>query len=292
MKIIGKTAIITGGSRGIGKAVAAAFLRNGANVMLAARSRDELVAAQSELAAKRIELNKENAQNGGSVAVFVTDVSRRADVAALVKKTVATFGGVDIVVNAAGAYGAIGPVATVDVEEWKKTFDINLFGTFNVIQEVLPLFIRSGTASAHKKIINFSGGGDGPLPSFSAYNASKVAIVRLTETLAKELAEQNIDVNAVAPGPVNTKILEDGLAAGEKMIGKEMYEKFLKQKHDGGVPPEKAAELCVFLASSDSDGLSGKLVSAIYDNWNEWTKDDIIKLMASDKLNLRRVNFQ
>lgn len=290
MKLTGKVAIITGGSRGIGKAVAAAFLRNGANVMLAARSSDELAAAQSELAAIKTEANKGNAQNGGRVEVCVTDVSKRADVAALVKKTVATFGGADIVVNAAGAYGAIGPVATVDAEAWKKTFDINLFGTFNVIQEALPLFIKSATGSAHKKIINFSGGGDGPLPSLSAYNASKAAIVRLTETLAKELADKHIDVNAVAPGPVNTQILEDGLAAGEKTIGKEMYEKFLKQKHDGGVPPEKAGELCVFLASSDSDGLSGKLVSAIYDKWSEWTKEDITKLMTGDTLNLRRVN--
>jgi NAD(P)-dependent dehydrogenase (short-subunit alcohol dehydrogenase family) len=189
-------------------------------------------------------------------------------------------------------YGAIGELASVDAEEWKRTFDINLFGVFNVIQEVLPAFAAStaSSGSARKKIINFSGGGDGPLPNFSAYSTSKVAIVRLTETLAKEFAERNIDVNAVAPGSVNTKILQDALAAGEASVGKEMYAKFLKQKEEGGVGPEKAAALCIFLASDDSNGLSGKLISAVWDKYDEWSKDDIARLMQSDTLTLRRVN--
>lgn len=282
MKLTGKISIITGGSRGIGRAVAEAFLLNGASVMLSARSREELMATKKELE-----------ETGGHVEIFPADVSKKHEVAELVKYTVATFGTVDIVVNAAGVYGAIGAVATVNAEEWKKTFDINLFGTFNVIQEVLPIFVarEGGVGIGHKKIINFSGGGDGPLPSFSAYNASKVAIVRLTETLAKELTGQNIDVNAIAPGAVNTKILDDGLAAGVDVIGKEMYAKLLKQKQEGGVPAEKAAALCVYLASSDSDGLSGKLVSAVWDKWSEWGKDDIAELMVGDKLTLRRVNL-
>jgi NAD(P)-dependent dehydrogenase (short-subunit alcohol dehydrogenase family) len=275
-----KVAIVTGGSRGIGRAVAAAFLRNGASVMLAARSKEELAAAKAELAGL-----------GGRVEVFAADVSLEEDMFALVKNTVDILDGLDIVVNAAGAYGAIGAVGTVDAREWKKTFDVNLFGTFNVAKAALSAFAAAGTSSGHKKIINFSGGGDGPLPNFSAYSTSKIAVVRFTETLAKELAGQNIDVNAVAPGAVNTKILEDAIAAGERVVGKEMYQKLLKQKEEGGVGPEKAAELCVFLASASSDGLSGKLVSAIWDNYNEWSKADIDQLMQGDKLNIRRVNL-
>jgi 3-oxoacyl-[acyl-carrier protein] reductase len=285
MKLQNKIAVITGGSRGIGKAVAAAYLREGASVMLAARSKEELVAAKTEL-------EKSDVGAAGKVKIFSADVSNTGEVRALIDATVKAFGTIDIVVNAAGVYGAIGAVATVDAEEWKKTFDINLFGVFNMIQAVLPVFEGSKlSGGARKKIINFSGGGDGPLPHFSAYNASKVAIVRLTETLAKEFEGQHIDVNAVAPGPVNTKILEDALAAGEASVGKEIYEKLLKQKKEGGVGPEKAAELCVFLASSDSDGLSGKLVSAVWDRYPAWTKEDIAEFMTSDKLNLRRVNL-
>jgi 3-oxoacyl-[acyl-carrier protein] reductase len=274
-KLEGKIAIITGGSRGIGKAVAKAFLANGASVMISARSKDELAQAKAELA-----------KIGGGVEYFAADVSKKADVKALFKKTVEIFGAVNVVVNAAGVYGAIGAADVVDFEKWKATFDINLFGTFNMIQEAIPELAKGGKG----KIINFSGGGDGPLPYFSAYSASKVAIVRLTETLAEELKERKIDINAVAPGPVNTKILEDGLAAGEKLIGKEAYAKLLKQKGEGGVPPEKAAALCVFLASGDSDGLSGKLLSAVWDKWETWGKDDIAKFMKEKTLALRRVN--
>lgn len=276
MKLKGKIAIITGGSRGIGKAVAKAFLENGASVMLSARSKEELEATRTELT-----------RGGRNVEIFPADVSKKTDVKALVKKTLDTFGAVDILVNAAGTYGAIGPVASVDLEKWKEAFTINLFGTVDVIQEALPVFVKAGRG----KIINFSGGGDGPFPHFTSYSSSKVAVVRFTESLAKEVKENNIDVNAVAPGAVNTKILEDGLKAGEKLVGKETYERFLKQKKEGGVSPEKAAALCVFLASGDSDGLSGKLVSAVWDKWNEWSKDDIKRLMASDLLTLRRVNL-
>lgn len=272
MKLKGKTALITGGGRGIGKTVAQFFHAEGASIALAARSEDELKAVKAEI--------------GDRVQIFPSDISKRSEVKALVEATLAAFGTIDVLVNAAGIYGAIGPVAEVDFEKWKETFAINLFGTFSMIQETLPIFVKKKKG----KIINFSGGGDGPFPNFTAYSSSKVAVVRLTESLAKELKQYNIDVNAIAPGAVNTKILEAGLAAGEKMAGKENYEKFLKQKDGGGVPPEKAAALCVFLASDASDGLSGKLVSAVWDKWDTWTKDDIARLMASDLLTLRRVN--
>lgn len=275
MKLNGKTVLITGGSRGIGKAIAELFLRNGARVIISARSRDELTGAKTELE-----------KGGGNVEFFPADVSKKSDVKALVKKTLDLFGAVDVLVNAAGAYGAIGAVAGVDFEKWKETFEVNLFGTFNVIQETLPIFMKKH----HGKIINFSGGGDGPLPHFSAYNAAKAAVVRFTETLAEEIKEYGITVNAVAPGPVNTKILEDALNAGETLVGKEMYAKLQKQKKEGGVSPQKAAELCLFLASDDSNGLSGKLLSAVWDDWKTWDAAKIKDIMSSNKFTLRRVS--
>lgn len=275
MKLKGKSIIITGGSRGIGRAVAALFAHEGAKVMLAARSAEELAAAKESIA-----------DGSGEVETFVADVSNKEDVKNLAKETVSKFGTVDVLVNAAGIYGAIGPAASVDFEKWKQTFAVNIFGTFNTIQEMLPIFIKKKAG----KIINFSGGGDGPLPNFSAYSSSKTAVVRLTETLAEELKGQGIMMNAIAPGPVNTQILEDALSAGEELVGKEMYAKIKKQKEDGGVSPEKAAELCLFLASDESNGLSGRLVSAVWDDWKSWDADKIKEIMGSNKLVLRRTS--
>lgn len=273
-----KTALITGGSRGIGRAIAEAFLREGAKVMIAARSSEELSRAKEEL-------SNNFSAGGGGVEICATDVSRPADVEDLVQKTLKTFGKVDILVNAAGIYGPIGLSTSVDFEKWKETFAVNVFGTFNLLQKVLPLMIKENKG----KVINFSGGGDGPLPRFSAYNSSKVAVVRLTETIAAEVKDYNVDMNAIAPGPVNTKLLHEALAAGEEATGKERYQVLLKQKETGGVPRELTAELCVFLASSVSDGLTGKFLSAQWDDWKSWTREDIKKISQSERFTLRRV---
>ncbi|MEK9180247.1 MAG: SDR family oxidoreductase, partial [Patescibacteria group bacterium] len=152
-----KKAIITGGSRGIGFAVAAFFVKEGAEVMLAARSAEELAAAKAEL-------------GHGKVHTHISDVSREADVKALIAAANKEMGGVDVLVNAAGIYGPIGPSADVDVAKWRNTFEVNLFGTFYAFCEVVPLMMKQNGG----KIINFSGGGDGPFPNFSAYSSSKV----------------------------------------------------------------------------------------------------------------------
>jgi NAD(P)-dependent dehydrogenase (short-subunit alcohol dehydrogenase family) len=273
MKLQGKVALITGGGRGIGKSVAELFSQHGATLMLCARSAQELGKTRDELV-----------KAGGRVEVFVADVSRTEDVRALVARTLEAFGKIDVLVNAAGTYGAIGAITTLDFAKWKATFAVNLFGTFSVIQQALPSMIehRGG------RIINFSGGGEGPLPNFSAYSTSKIAVVRLTENLAEELKSYGIMVNVVAPGAVNTKILDDALDAGKERVGADLYARFLKQKQEGGVSPLKAAELCVFLASDESKGLTGKFVSAIWDDWNKWDEKQIREIMATDRLTIRR----
>ena len=230
--------------------------------------------------AKRI--SKKEFQN---IETCRADVSSPSDVAALVRATVEAFGEPDILVNAAGIFGPIGPFEGMDFDAWKKTFDINIFGTFNVIQAVAPLMRKKG----YGKIINFGGAGDGPLPNFSAYSASKGAVARLTETVAAELKSVHVDVNAIAPGPVNTKFLDDALAAGEQAVGAEKYKLLLKQKEEGGTPPELAGELCVFLVSSASDGLTGKMISAKWDDWKKWDKKRIEEIVKSDIYTLRRV---
>jgi NAD(P)-dependent dehydrogenase (short-subunit alcohol dehydrogenase family) len=126
------------------------------------------------------------------------------------------------------------------------------------------------------------------MPFFSAYAASKAAVVRYVETLALELIEHGIDCNSIAPGALNTRLLDEVLAAGPDRVGKAFYEASLKQKATGGDSPEQAAELCVFLASTASDGITARLISAKWDPWGELPRyrDD---LAGSDLYTLRRI---
>jgi NAD(P)-dependent dehydrogenase (short-subunit alcohol dehydrogenase family) len=125
-------------------------------------------------------------------------------------------------------------------------------------------------ANKYGKIVQLSGGGaTNPLPRITAYAASKAAIVRFAESLAEEVAGDGIDVNAIAPGALNTRLLDEVLEAGPERVGESFYARSLKQKNEGGAPLERGAELAVFLASAASDGITGKLLSAIWDPWEE-----------------------
>lgn len=267
-----RASIITGGSKGIGKTIARALLEEGSNCLLAARGADALLATVRELS-----------DIGPRVHGFVGDVSIEADARALVDRALAEFGTADILVNCAGIYGPIGPSVEVDPPAWWDTLRINLLGTLLCTRFVLPEMLRKGKG----KVINMGGGGAStPFPRFSAYAASKAAVVRLTETIAEEIKGSGIDVNVIAPGAVNTRLLDQVLEAGE--AAGEFIERSREQKANGGTPPEKAAELAVFLASDRSDGLSGRLISAVWDDWRQMA-GHIDEVMASDLYTLRRV---
>jgi len=223
-KLANKKAVIFGGSRGIGKAIAEAYLKEGAEVFLVARNAVELAQAQKELA------------RYGVVNTAAADVSSEEDVKHVAEQVGKLWGSVDVLVNAAGIYGPIGPLTEVDIVEWKKTIDINLFGTFLATRAFSSLMKAQGGS-----MINFVGGGEGAYANFSAYASSKGGVGRFTETAAAELAPRKIRVNAIAPGAVNTTFLDELLAAGPEKTGKETYEKSMKQKKSGGVSPEKAA---------------------------------------------------
>lgn len=268
-----KVSVITGGSMGIGKAIALAFAREGSHLVLASRVKSYLEATRQELEGF-----------GPSVKIFPADVSQESEVKALVAFTLNEFRDISILVNCAGIYGPIGFVTDLDSKKWREAIEINLFGTFLCIKAVLPTMIKNRKG----KIINLSGGGAAsPFPRFSAYSASKAAVVRLTETLADEVKEYNIDINAIAPGGVNTRLLEQALVAGEA-AGKDFLAKAIKQKREGGTPPEAVAELAVFLASAKSDGLTGRLISLIWDGWREIPRR-LPEIMSSDIYTLRRI---
>jgi NAD(P)-dependent dehydrogenase (short-subunit alcohol dehydrogenase family) len=212
------------------------------------------------------------------------DVSRRDDVECMVKFAVEKVNRIDILVNNAGILGPIGPLHVSDPNTWVETVHINLIGTFLCCRAVLPFLIEQGKG----KIINLSGGGAAsPRPFFSAYASSKAAVVRLTENLAEEVERFNIQVNAIAPGSVNTRLLDEVLAAGD-LAGQREKQRAEKQKETGGISPEMAAALAVFLASDESDGLSGRLISAVWDDWAKLSRR-IPEIMSGDLFTLRRI---
>lgn len=275
-KLQGKTALVTGAGRGLGAAVSIALAKEGASLVLASRTKSEL-----DEVMQWITLTGQKAQT------VVADVSNEADVERMVKTAIDSNGKIDILVNCAGVYGPIGQMWTLDAQAWTKAVQINLIGTFLCCKSVIPYMIEK----KHGKIINFSGGGaTSSLPRFSAYAVSKTAVVRLTETLSDEVKEFNIQVNAIAPGAVDTSLQNEVMAAGEK--AGEIFTRFKQNRESGKgwVPKELAADLSVFLASSASDGLTGKLIAAPYDGWEKWDEKKIKDVMSSAEFTLRRID--
>jgi 3-oxoacyl-[acyl-carrier protein] reductase len=273
MTIEGRVALVSGGSQGIGKAIVARLLSDGARVAFCARNPREVEAAARELAAI-----------GPDVLGFPADVTEEAQVQALVAACLERFGRIDVLVNNAAIYGPIGPSWDIDPAHWRQTIDVNLIGVFLLNRAVIPTMIRLGGG----KIINVSGGGAAnPFPRYSAYAASKAAVVRFTETLAVELAEHNIQVNAMAPGMVATRMHEQTLAAGD-LAGREFLRKTRDEVSRGGVDPSIPAALVAFLASKEADWITGKFIHAVWDRWADFD-DHRDELAQTDVYTLRRI---
>lgn len=274
----GKVAIITGANQGLGREIARKYVLAGADVMLCARNDVLLKGVEAEL----------HTLAGPSQKIIskTVDVSVDTDVQAMVSETLAKLGGCHILVNNAGIYGPKGGIEDVDWSEWAKTIEINVYGSILMCRAVLPHF----KAQKYGKVIQLSGGGaTSPMPKISAYAASKAAIVRFAETLAEEVRGKGIDVNAIAPGALNTRMLDEILEAGPEKVGLAFYERSLKQKSSGGTQLDTGADLAVFLASPASDGITAKLISAVWDDWEHWP-EHLDELNSSDIYTLRRIS--
>jgi NAD(P)-dependent dehydrogenase (short-subunit alcohol dehydrogenase family) len=277
MKLQGRIAIITGASQGLGAEIARQYVVNGASVVLCARSANKLAEQQQLLTP---ELGP-----GARIVTFVGDIGERADVDALFTTTRSEFSRLDILVNNAGIYGPMGNIEDVDMDEWIDAVRINLFGLVYASRAAMPIF----RAQRYGKIVNISGGGAAnPMPAITSYAASKAAVVRFTESLALECKDDKIDVNAIAPGALVTRMMDQLLDAGPEKVGHQFYDRMKKIAGEGGTPLDVGASLCVFLGSAESDGITGKLIAAQWDRWEDWPKH-LDELNGSDVYTLRRI---
>jgi len=241
-----RTVLVTGGGRGIGRAIALGFAEPGAHVVVAGRSRDALERTAAEIETRGAE--------GTPVTMDVTDAaSISAAVRALGADGVET---IDVLVNNAGVGGGE-PVEGSDIERWRRTIDVNLVGMYLVTRECLPL-IRSGG-----RIVNLASVlGRFGVPGYTAYCASKHGVIGFTRALALELVGRGVTVNALVPGWVDTEMSVDGMTQGAKATGK-TFEEF-RAMAIGAVPiqriiqPEEVAGLARFLASPAASAITGQ----------------------------------
>jgi NAD(P)-dependent dehydrogenase (short-subunit alcohol dehydrogenase family) len=203
----------------------------------------------------------------------------------LIGAAIEAFGRIHILVNNAGVYGPMGSIDQVDWSEWARSIEINIYGSVLPIRAILPHFRQH----RYGKVIQLSGGGaTTPLPRITAYAAAKAAVVRLAESVALDVKDQGIDVNSLAPGALNTRMMNELIAAGPAAVGQAFFDRMRKIADDGGTPLERGAALAVFLASAESDGITGRLLSAPWDPW-ESLQEHRADLDASDIYTLRRI---
>lgn len=275
--LVGKNIMITGASRGLGSHLARVMWRHGASLLLVARSEKTLF----ELCAGLMT----SAENGQQAHVVRADLRTADAVPTIIGEAHRVWGKLDVLINNAAVLGPIGQVWENAWDEWQATVRVNLLAVVELCRACLPWMFeyRQG------KIINLSGGGaTGPRPHFSAYATAKAGLVRFSEILAHEVRDMNLQVNCVAPGAMHTDMLRAVLRAGPEAAGEREYAQAVKQAESVGVTPQRAVELCVFLASEAGDGITGKLLSAVWDPW-ETLPEHLGDLYDSDIYTLRRI---
>lgn len=253
VRLRGRVALVTGGAGGIGSTIAGALANEGAAVILLGRSENRLQAKAAVL------------QSIGHTVSWVRgDVTDPEAMRDAVSSILNTYDRLDILVNCAGRYGPFGPVHRVDPEAWAANVRTNLVGAFNAIWAVVPAMIQGGRGGT---IICLSGGGASKgRPTFSAYASSKAGVVRLAETIAEELRPHNIAVYVIAPGGVYSEMTEELLSSRTAAASEDVAEAE-RIKTTGGTAPRRIGELAVFLASGAGHPLTGRFISAVWDDW-------------------------
>lgn len=269
-----KLALITGASRGLGARLVRRFWLDGYSLVVVARHPVDLQSVLDDLPSRSAQI----------VRPFICDLGDPSKVTTLLDSIQGSLSHLDVLVNNAAIQGPIGPLCDNALSYWQQTLQVNLLAPVALCQGLIPLMKRPNGAS----IINLSGGGaTGPRENFSAYATAKAGLVRFSETIAKELKFDGIRVNCIAPGAMKTGMLQEVIekrhAAGkrEEALASKVFAK-------GGASMDRVADLALFLASDASKGIYGKLISAVWDNWQEWPKH-LDELSQSDVYTLRRI---
>ncbi len=262
--------VVTGSSSGIGRALAMRLIAHGHCVWGLARS------DQADFTATHV----------GKFFASRCDVANWAEVESAAVMVASTWTHLDALVTCAGLQGEIGRAVATDPVKWSATVRTNLDGTFFAIRAFNSLLTSTPRRA---KVICFSGGGaTKPRANFSAYGVAKTAVVRLVETIAEEERSRQLDINAIAPGAINTGLTEEVLALGPAIVGEAEFAAALKQKSSGNAPLDKALDCVEWLLSPASDGISGRLISAPWDQWQSLPQHKAA-LTSTDIFTLRRI---
>jgi NAD(P)-dependent dehydrogenase (short-subunit alcohol dehydrogenase family) len=262
--------VVTGSSSGIGRALVQRLLGEDHCVWGLARS----------------DQSKFVAGANGTFNATQCDVANWQEVDRVFQQIASKWTHIDGLVCCAGSHGEVGPAVRADAARWSATVRANLDGTFNSIRAAYALLVK---ARRRAKIVCFAGGGATKARSnFSAYGIAKTGIVRLVETIAEEEMQAPLDINAVAPGAIATRLTDEIIALGPDIAGQGEFDTALKQKAGGGASLEHALDLVEWLLSPKSDGITGRLLSAPWDAW-AGLADHAHSIARSDVYTLRRI---
>lgn len=257
-------ALITGAGRGLGRELARAFKAEGYDLLLVVRQE----ADARSLAAETV----------------VVDLADDQAPDKIIDELTARFGRLDVLINNAAVHGPVGRLESLDQREWDRALKVDLLAPVSLCRRAVGLMKKSGRG----RIINLSGGGaSGPRPRFTAYATAKAGLVRFSETLAAELAGSGLTVNCVAPGAMKTGLLAEIESLGAEVAGESELAGAEKVWAGDGDSLAAAVRLCLFLASPAADRITGKLISAVWDNYQDWP--DHLEELAGDLYTLRRV---
>lgn len=240
----GRTALVTGGGRGIGRSTALALARCGAAVVVTGRDREQLDSVAGEIRA-----------SSGDARAIPADISREEEVRRLFDGA----GGIDILVNNAGTVQPIAPVVAADPQAWLHNITVNLYGPFLTCHYALPQMLERGWG----RICNLTAGvASGRISSWSAYSAAKAGVETLTKVLAREAGDRGVRINAVRPGIVDTRMQEEIRGTDERLFGRENLERYRSYKERGMLRhPDDPAKLILWLLSPEAEDLNGEVLA-------------------------------